>query len=441
METIHTVGALTDILRETLERRLPFVWVRGEVTNLSRPGSRHLYFHLKDERAQLQCVWFSHKQRTGAEKFDPLTGEVYESPQPPVAETLRNGMELLCAGAISVYAARGQYQLLVELVQPAGKGLLAQEFEKLKMRLFNAGYFAIERKRPIPANPVRIALITSPKGAAIHDFLELAQARGSGARIRLFPAPVQGDGAAAAITAMIELANSQDWAQAIVLIRGGGSLEDLWAFNEEVLATAVYNSRLPILAGIGHEVDFTLADMTADLRAATPSHAAQLLWPLRRELWQQLDDLETALIRAEGANLVKAEKELARVENALNWLSPAQKLARLREQLGALSSRLARGIMLLLERKEANLAYQIEKCGLGAEKFVMGINLKIDRLAQALKALNPAAPLGRGYARLYNASGPVVSVKQLAPGSPVNAMLADGELSLEVTRITPDSGL
>ena len=293
---ILTVRALTEQLRRSLEGRFPFVWVRGEVSNLSRPGSGHIYFSLKDQDAQLQCVWFRGQQRQAEQgrAFDPLTGEVFDTPRPSPLELLRNGLDLLCAGRVSVYAPRGQYQLLVELVQPTGQGLLAQAFEERKRKLAEAGYFSQERKRPLPWNPQRVALITSPSGAAIHDFLELARNRGCGAEIRLFPASVQGEEAAPEIIRALDEINARGWAQVIVLIRGGGSLEDLWAFNEEAVAEAVFCSRLPVLAGIGHEVDVTLADLTADLRAATPSHAAQLLWPLRAELRQRLDEASGA---------------------------------------------------------------------------------------------------------------------------------------------------
>ena len=323
---ILTVRALTEQLRRSLEGRFPFVWVRGEVSNLSRPGSGHIYFSLKDQDAQLQCVWFRGQQRQAeqGQAFDPLTGEVFDTPRPSPLELLRNGLDLLCAGRISVYAPRGQYQLLVELVQPTGQGLLAQAFEERKRKLAEAGYFAQERKRPLPWNPQRVALITSPSGAAIHDFLELAQNRGCGAEIRLFPASVQGEEAAPEIIRALDEINAQGWAQVIVLIRGGGSLEDLWAFNEEAVAEAVFCSRLPVLAGIGHEVDVTLADLTADLRAATPSHAAQLLWPLRAELRQRLDEAFAALRRAAASRLEHAELLLRERENALRWFSPAR---------------------------------------------------------------------------------------------------------------------
>lgn len=433
METIYTVSALTEILRDTLEKRLPFVWVRGEITNLSRPESGHIYFSLKDDRSQIQCVWFAGRQKSCSGSFNPLTGEVYDPPQPPVATILRNGLEILCAGGLGVYGARGYYQLLVDLAQPVGEGALMLEFEKLKARLARAGYFALERKRALPFNPTRIALITSPRGAAIHDFLELAALRGAGAKIRLFAVPVQGNEAAGRIAQAICQANELDWAQAIVLIRGGGSLEDLWAFNDERLADAIFASRLPVIAGIGHEVDFTLADLTADMRAATPSHAAQLLWPLRSDLWQRLDELSLSLGRPLRYRLESGERSLEQLSQRLEWHSPVQKLARFEQQITDLALRMTRSFALLLERKQLLYRGLADKFNIGADKMLTAKNRVLEQLEQKLRALNPAAPLSRGYAWLYNSAGPITSVNQLASGDSLRAMLPDGVLELTVS--------
>ncbi len=358
MEGIYTVSALTSCLRKTLEEHFPFIWVRGEVSGVSRAQSGHIYFTLKDARAQLQCVWFARLQPRGGQKFDPLTGEVYANPQPGAMEMARNGSELLCAGRLDVYAARGQYQLLVEIAQPAGAGLLALEFEARKARLAQLGYFARERKRPLPLHPARIALVTSSRGAAIHDFLEIARNRGLSSRIRLFSCQVQGTGAAEQMAAAIELANTQGWADVIVLIRGGGSMEDLWAFNEECLAKAIFESRLPVLAGIGHEIDYTLADMTADVRAATPTHAAQLLWLPRSELWQNLDNLQLALNRRMEARLDSLQKTFESRMTSLRHLSPERKLERLDERLDHMFAFLANRMATRLEFEEKRLAFK-----------------------------------------------------------------------------------
>lgn len=484
-EAILTVRELTEQLRRTIEGRFPFVWVRGEVTNLSRPGSGHVYFSLKDQDAQLQCVWFRHMQRQNSQGFDPLTGEVFDKPRPSPLELLRNGLDVLCAGHITLYAPRGQYQLAVELVQPAGEGLLAQAFEASKRKLAALGYFGMERKRPLPRDPQRVALITSPTGAAIHDFLELAASRGSGARIRLFPALMQGAEAAPSIVRALSLANGQDWAQAIVLIRGGGSLEDLWAFNEEAVAEAVFQSRLPVLAGIGHEVDVTLADMTADMRAATPSHAAQLLWPLRAELAQRVDEAEAALSRALRRRLDAAAQVLGQCENALRWFSPLRHHARLSEQVASLGLALGKAVRQWLDGLDARrerldmarrgavsparldvlqarldmltggvctamprlLAYrgqQLESAHGRLQAAGQGMLAKGDRnlekFEMALEAGNPLAPLRRGYALVRAADGGLLrSVEATAPGRTIEVRLADGSIGAVVSHVRPDA--
>ncbi|MBD5626536.1 MAG: exodeoxyribonuclease VII large subunit [Desulfovibrio sp.] len=484
-EAILSVRALTERLRRTLETRYPFVWVRGEVSNLSRPASGHVYFSLKDAEAQLQCVWFRSRQREGR-NFDPLTGEVFEGPRPSPLAALANGLELLCAGRVSVYAPRGQYQLVVELVQPAGAGLLAQAFEERKRRLAAAGYFAQERKRALPWNPCRVALITSPGGAAIHDFLELAAARGCASQIRLFPVSVQGERAVPEIVAAMQEANAQAWAEVIVLVRGGGSLEDLWAFNEPPVAEAIFHSRLPVLAGIGHEVDVSLADLTADRRAATPSHAAQLLWPLRAELLQRVDDLEISLDRAMELRLERAAHALGLLERGLAWASPARRLERLAERLALLDAALPAAMRRLVDEKARRLdaverrrraaiseeslrakALRLEMLVAalprlmgqrmqGARMLLDGLGTRLGRamtdqlraraaqlekLELTLQARDPLAPLERGYALLYRENGALArSVTDFAPGAPVRAQLADGSLGARVEKIVLESG-
>lgn len=484
-EAILSVRALTERLRRTLETRYPFVWVRGEVSNLSRPASGHVYFSLKDAEAQLQCVWFRSRQREGR-NFDPLTGEVFEGPRPSPLAALANGLELLCAGRVSVYAPRGQYQLVVELVQPAGAGLLAQAFEERKCRLAAAGYFAQERKRPLPWNPRRVALITSPGGAAIHDFLELAEARGCAAEIRLFPVSVQGERAVQEVVAALQEANAQSWAEVVVIVRGGGSLEDLWAFNEPPVAEAIFHSRLPVLAGIGHEVDVSLADLTADRRAATPSHAAQLLWPLRAELLQRVDDLEMTLHRAIELKLERAAHALGLLARGLAWASPARRLERLYERLGLLDAALPAAARRLLEEKARRLdgferrrrsalsaeglrarALRLEMLAtalprlLGqrmaaARSLLDGLSGRLERavaeevrtrtahlekLELTLAARDPLAPLERGYALLYRENGALArSVTEFAPGDQLLARLADGSLGVRVENVVRETG-
>ncbi len=277
MDNILSVRELTERLRRMVEQRFPFVWVRGETTNLSRPSSGHLYFSLREGADLLNCVWFRGQQRE-SESFDPLTGEVWEGgPRPGIAATLENGREIICAGRLSVYGPRGGHQLIVELAQEAGQGLLAAALEELKRKLAARGYFDQSRKRPLPACPERVALVTAPTGAAVRDFIRISSERGLGSSIRIYPSPVQGDDAPPLLAEAIGQANAEAWADLIVLIRGGGSLQDLWAFNDERVARAIFESRLPVLTGVGHEIDHSIADFVADRSAATPSHAAQML--------------------------------------------------------------------------------------------------------------------------------------------------------------------
>lgn len=457
---ILSVRALTERLRRTLEARFPFVWVRGEVTNLSRPASGHIYFGLKDAEAQLQCVCFRAHNRRG-QSFDPLTGEVYETPPPAPADILCNGLEVLCAGHIGVYAARGVYQLLVELVQPAGTGGLAQAFEERKRRLAARGYFSLERKRPLPFDPQRVALITSPSGAAVHDFLKLADRRGSGAQIRLFPVRVQGEGSADDVVRALHAA-AQGWAQVIVLVRGGGSLEDLWTFNEEDVATAVFHSPVPVLAGIGHEVDVTLADMTADVRAATPSHAAQLLWPSRAELAQRVDDLEASLRHAAFLVVERRARLLDDAARRLDWCDPGRRLERLFRQadretsrLHAAARRLLDAAALRLERLEPRLhrAFAGEPAAREAALHLLEVRLRgamsslladrqlrLERLDAALAGQDPAAPLRRGYALLRDARGRALdSAAALRRGDAIAVQLHDGRVDAVVTGVHKDA--
>ena len=242
MSHILSVAELTRAITDVLEAEFPFVWVRGQVTNLARPASGHIYFTLSDADAALSVVWFKGSQgRGGKTGVDPLTGEVLEpgAAGSDLAASLANGQEVLAAGRISVYAARGGYQLIAELVQPSGVSDLALAFEALKRKLADKGLFDEARKMAVPANPMRVAVITSAQGAAVRDFLRLASTRGAGAQIRIHPALVQGDAAPGQIAAQLDAVSREGWAEVVALIRGGGSLEDLWAFNTEVVAEAM----------------------------------------------------------------------------------------------------------------------------------------------------------------------------------------------------------
>ncbi len=480
MSTIYTVKELTANVKRSLEGQYPFVWVKGEVSNLSRPSSGHVYFSLKDSEALLQCVWFKTYQKR-EENFDPLTGEVFEDgPRPSLAQKLTNGQQVLCAGHVSVYAQRGSYQLVVALMQDGGHGALHAAFEAIKDTLRTQGYFSQERKRQLPYNPQKVAVVTASHGAAIQDFLRIAQTCGTGSHIRIYPVLVQGHGAALSIAKAIKQINEEHFADVIVLIRGGGSLEDLWAFNEEEVAHAVFHSTTPILAGIGHEVDVSIADMTADVRAATPTHAAQLLWPTREDLLQQVDGLEISLQNALQRIIYTNAQRLLMQEQAMQWLSPLQlwqrhmqRLQHTCQMLTQLNAQNVESLHMKLERcsafmatalsgKHHKLTAQLETIDWRLQHSALqNVHNKemhympcaqilsakmhsylerqehvLEQLCTRLVACDPKAPLAKGYVLMENAKGQVVqSISSVRKGDILRMHVADGLISAQVSDV------
>ncbi len=458
MSKIFTVTELARQIREHLETAFPFVWVRGQVSNLSRPASGHIYFSLKDDNSLLNAVWFRSEKRESA-GFDPFTGEVFEGgARPHLATTMENGREVLAAGRISLYGARGACQLVVDLLQDAGIGRLQQEFEMLRLELAAKGWFADERKRPLPVNPTRVAVITSLEGAALQDFLRIAGPRGLKSTIRIHPSLVQGMDAPAGLVRALEEVNAQGWAEVVVLIRGGGSLEDLWAFNDRAVAGAIYNSRIPVLSGVGHEVDVSISDLVADARAATPSHAAQLLWTEREAFIQQVDEAETALQRGFQRLLHASEERLALMERGLGWLSPVRLVERYEAKFEAARERLNRSWLnkftdlqkrveqsaqafrpAVLQRRVDEQAVRMESC-LGRldaamrQKLVL-LEKDINGLHGVLNALDPHLPLERGYSLVALPRGGYLrSIGDVKPGDNMSISVRDGEVGALVTK-------
>jgi len=391
---VWTVSRLNREVRLLVETGLPALWIEGEVSNLARPASGHLYFSLKDEGAQVRCaLWRSSALKLS---FAP-----------------RNGMQLLVRGRVSVYEPRGEYQLIVEYAEEAGEGALRRRFEALKARLREEGLFDEAAKRPLPPLPRRIGVITSPSGAAIRDILHILRRRFPAVPVVIYPVPVQGEGAAAKIAAALALASERAECDVLILARGGGSLEDLWSFNEEIVARAIRASVIPVISGVGHEVDFTIADFAADRRAPTPSGAAEIAVPDAAEWLTRLNKdagrLRNAIARRLG---LKAER-LAWQTRRLAVAHPGNRLRQHGQRLDELELRLGRGIGALLERSRA----------------------RADAAARMLHTVSPLATLDRGYAIVTRAAdGQILhSAGQVAPGDGIDVRLAEGGLSARVT--------
>ena len=395
---VYSVSRLNREVRSLLESGLGTLWVEGEISNLARPASGHWYFSLKDRDAQIRCAMF--RQRNLLSRFAP-----------------REGQLVVAFGRVSLYEPRGDYQLLVELIEDAGVGALQRAFDELKARLAAEGLFAPERKRALPSAPRRIGVITSPTGAAIRDIVQVLRRRWPAAEILIYPSPVQGAAAAAALIAAVELAGARAEVDVLILARGGGSIEDLWAFNDERLARAILASSIPIVTGIGHEIDFTIADFVADLRAPTPSAAAQLVAP-DAAIWRQR--LEQLLARFAAAARRALRSEQLRLEALTRRLQQSHPGARLQQHSQRLDELEARLRLSLRARIAAGTA-------------------RLESAARALQAVSPLATLERGFAVVTRASDGalITDAKQLAVGEAFDARLAHGSLRASVSGRSP----
>jgi len=396
---IYTIAQLNREARQLLEGAFPGVWVEGEVSNFRHHSSGHMYFTLKDEEAEIDAVIFA------------LEGELLEfEPE--------DGQRVLAFGRVTVYERRGRYQLVCSELRPAGLGRLQLELERLKARLQAEGLFAEERKRPLPRFPQRIGVVTSPEGAAIRDICTVIAERYPPVEVVLFPARVQGEGAAEEIARAIQAANryseSQEPLDLLIVGRGGGSLEDLWAFNEEVVARAISESKLPVISAVGHEVDLTIADLVADYRAPTPTAAAQAAVPDRTELLSLLEGLRGQLVRLQGERLEGLELRLERALRSYAFRLPKRQIEEGLQRLDGLWERLLRALERRLTREEERLA----------------------GLVARLEGAGPLAVLRRGYALLLRerTGEPLTSAAQVAEGELVRAKLYEGELLCRVER-------
>jgi len=433
---IYTVSQLNAAIKSILEEQFPFVWIVGEISNFRIPVSGHFYFTLKDDSAQINAVMFRGQQRQL--KFEP-----------------EDGMRITGMGRLGVYEPRGTYQIILEYMEPAGIGALQIAFEKLKTRLAEEGLFDEKWKQPIPFFPQKIALITSPSGAVVHDVLNIIARRFANMNIQIFPAKVQGHGAADEIVAALALLNQKAEADVAILARGGGSLEDLQAFNSEHVARAVFGSRIPVISAVGHETDYTIADFVADLRAPTPSAAAELGVPLKSELLRFVDDTFAALGYRMFNRIERLRLNLTDVAKRL--VDPKRQIQDWRLRLDDFSSRLSRQALILLERKKEGLNWWMDrlvahspnshiynfKATIKQNKYNLLKNLnksleiksaRLGELRARLETLSPIAILERGYsiARTIPDLKVVRNPRRVAINQDLEVMVAKGSLTCRV---------
>lgn len=381
---VLSIRELNLAAKQLIEGGLPLLWVRGEISNFVSAASGHWYFSLKDEAAQVRCVMFRHK----SQYLDFKPG---------------NGMQVEVLALASIYEARGDFQLTLEKMRPAGLGALFEAFERLKRKLGDEGLFDTERKRELPLLPKQIGIVTSPQAAALRDVLRTLSNRMPNVPVVLYPTPVQGEGAGQKIAAAIRSASERADCDVLIVCRGGGSIEDLWAFNEEVVARAIAESHIPVVSGVGHETDFTITDFVADLRAATPTAAAQAVVPDGLEWRQRLAQLQKRFSRAANRRFEQAMQQLDFTQRRL--VHPAQRIQLQSERLATVKQRWQRAMSRSLEQRRVRLS----------------------SMQQHLQHLDPSQVLARGYSLVRDAKGSIVSSsQQIAEGVALDITFAQG---------------
>ncbi|MBH2879793.1 exodeoxyribonuclease VII large subunit [Serratia marcescens] len=439
--SIFTVSRLNQTVRQLLEMEMGQIWLSAEISNLSQPASGHWYFTLKDDRAQVRCAMFRNSNR-----------RVTFRPQ--------NGQQVLVRASITRYEPRGDYQLIAESMQPAGDGLLQQQFEQLKQRLSAEGLFDQQFKQPLPAPAKSVGVITSASGAALHDILQVLQRRDPSLPIVIYPTSVQGAEAPMQIVRAIETANRRDECDVLIVGRGGGSLEDLWSFNDERVARAIFASRIPIVSAVGHETDITIADFVADLRAPTPSAAAELVSRNQLELLRPLQSQQQRLEMAMDYYLAQRQQQFTRIHPRLQQQHPHLRLARQQTLLFKLQRRMEDGMQQQLrlaarrsERAQQRLA-QVQPQG-RIHRYQQRVQQQEYRLQQAmerqlnayrqrfgvacsqLETVSPLATLARGYSVTQTPRGELLkTTKQAQVGELLKTRLQDGWVESEVKTIT-----
>src|SRR5882672_8708649 len=434
-----TVSELTSRIRDLFTKNFTDLSVEGEISNCREAQSGHLYFTLKDERAQIRCVWF--KQDRRGLKF-----------------RVEDGLKVTLRGSISVYEQRGEYQIYVESMEPAGLGALQLAFEQLKKRLEAEGLFDPARKKPLPLLPSRIGLITSPKGAAVRDVVRILRRRFHNVHLTVFPVRVQGEGSAQEIVRALKFFNQRKLVDVLILARGGGSIEDLWSFNEEIVARAIFDSEIPLISGIGHETDFTIADFVADVRASTPSAAAELVVNTRREFDKHIADLRSALTEQIRYRILVLSRRVHELSARRGFRRPLDLLRQQRQRADEMTSRLALGLRARLEqsRKRFTAAHlriasfdfrvkisafrlRLEKrsaeLGVRAERLLRAKRDRLEKLTLQLQERSPLRVLERGYAIATDAAGNLLrDASAVSLGDSISIQLHQGKLTTEVKK-------
>ncbi|MEQ9918020.1 exodeoxyribonuclease VII large subunit [Pectobacterium aroidearum] len=440
---IFTVSRLNQTVRQLLEMEMGQIWLSGEISNLSQPSSGHWYFTLKDERAQVRCAMFRTSNR-----------RVTFRPQ--------NGQQVLIRATITLYEPRGDYQLLAESMQPAGDGLLQQQFEQLKQKLAAEGLFDQQFKQVLPSPAKQVGVITSASGAALHDILQVLQRRDPSLPVIVYPTSVQGADAPLQIVRAIELANQREECDVLIVGRGGGSLEDLWSFNDERVARAIFASHIPIVSAVGHETDVTIADFVGDLRAPTPSAAAELVSRNQLELLRQIQSQRQRLEMAMDYYLAQRNRDFTRLHHRLQQQHPQLRLARQQAQLVKLRQRLDDAMQQQLrqtsrrserlqqrlmqqqpqtrihraQQRLQQLSYQMQSA---VERQLNQNKQKLGIACSRLEGVSPLATLARGYSVTTAPDGKVLkNVTQITPGETLKTRLQDGWVESQVTTLVPN---
>src|SRR5436853_4784979 len=434
-----TVSELTARIRDLLAKNFTELNVEGEISNCREAQSGHLYFTLKDEKAQIRCVWF--KQDRRGVKF-----------------RVEDGLKVTLRGNISVYEARGEYQIYVESMEPLGVGALQLAFDQLKKRLEAEGLFDAKHKKPLPLLPSRIGLITSPKGAAVRDVVRILRRRFHNVHLTVFPVRVQGEGSAEEIVRALRFFNQRKLVDVLILTRGGGSIEDLWSFNEEIVARAIFDSQIPVISGIGHETDFTIADFVCDVRASTPSAAAELVVQTRREFDKHIAELRGALAEQMRYRILVLSRRIHELAARPGIRRPLDLLRQQRQRSDEMTSRLALGLRARLDQSRKRFAVahlrivsfdfrvkiaafrlRLEKhtteLGVRAERFLRAKRERWQRLTVQLQERGPLKVLERGYAIATDASGAILrDAAQVQIRDSVSLQLHRGRLQTEVRK-------